>query len=386
MFVLGLFSDRVAQVPKSGIREIFDLAQSMSGVIDLGIGEPDFNAPNFVAEAAKKSIDEGFGKYTANAGLLELREEIARKLRQENGIAVDPKTELIVTSGATQAIFVVMNCLLNPGDEVLLPTPLFVAYKNSAALAGGTSIEVPTLEDEGFALDFEELDKRCTKKAKLLVLNSPCNPTGSVMKKNAIERACEFAAQHNLHIISDEIYEKYLYDGARHFSPGSIAEFRGRVITINGFAKTFGMTGWRLGYAAASSNIVNSMVRFNMYNAVCATSFVQRAGIVALKHSLSFFKPILTRYKEKRDIACDLLDRLGWDYQRPRGSFYVFPRIPKKYGRSFSFSKRLLESNKVATIPGSAFGDAGEGHIRISFSLEKQKLRAGLDRIDKFVK
>ncbi len=291
-----------------------------------------------------------------------------------------------MTSGATQAIFVVMNCLLNPGDEVLLPAPLFVAYKNSAMLAGGTCVEVPTVEYEGFALDFGEMEKRCSRKTKLLVINSPCNPTGSVLKKDSIEKACEFAVEHNLYIISDEIYEKYLYDGARHFSPGSIAEFRERVITINGFAKTFGMTGWRLGYAAGSSDIVNSMIRFNMYNAVCATSFVQTAGIAALKHSLSFFKPILRRFEEKRDFVCNYLDRLGWDYQEPRGSFYVFPKIPHQYGSSLSFSMRLLKTNKVATIPGSAFGDAGEGHIRISFSVEKPKLRAGLNRIEKYVR
>jgi len=362
------------------------MAQSMTDVIDLGIGEPDFNAPNFVRQAAKKSIDQGFGKYTANAGLSELREEISKKLRLENGIIADPKSEVLVTSGATQAIFVVMHCLLNPGDEVLLPTPLFVAYKNSAMLAGGTCVEVPTMEEEGFALDFGEMERRCSKKAKLLVLNSPCNPTGSVLKKEAVEKACEFAAEHNLYIISDEIYEKYLYNGARHFSPAAIAEFRERVITINGFAKTFGMTGWRLGYAAASPDIVNSMLRFNMYNAVCATSFVQTAGIAALKHSQSFFKPILRRFEGKRDYVCNYLDHLGWNYQKPKGSFYFFPRIPQKYGSSLSFSKKLLESNKVATIPGTAFGDSGEGHIRISFSAEKPKLRAGLNRIEKYVR
>ena len=332
---MGLFSERVTRVPKSGIREIFDMAQSMKDVIDLGIGEPDFNAPNFVRQAVKKSIDQGFGKYTANAGLLELREEIAKKLRLENGIVADPKSEVIVTSGATQAIFVVMNCLLNPGDEVLLPTPLFVAYKNSAMLAGGTCVEVPTLEDEGFALDFGEMEKRCSKKAKLLVLNSPCNPTGSVVKKEAIEKACEFAVEHNLYIISDEIYEKYLYDGARHFSPGSIAEFRERVITINGFAKTFGMTGWRLGYAAASPDIVNSMLRFNMYNAVCATSFVQVAGIAALKHSLSFFKPILRRFEEKRDYVCNYLDTSGLELSKAKRLVLCFPEYSREIWEFF---------------------------------------------------
>jgi aminotransferase len=358
----------------------------MNGVIDLGIGEPDFNAPYFVRVAAKKSITEGFGKYTANAGLLELREVIARKLHSENEIIADPKSEILVTSAATQAIFVVMNCLLNPGDEVLLPAPFFVAYKNSAMLAGGTCVEIPSKEDQGFALDLEDMERHCSKRTKLLVLNSPCNPTGSILQKDAIEKACEFATRHNLYIISDEIYEKYLYDGVKHFSPASISEFRDRVITVNGFAKTFGMTGWRLGYATANSEIINAMIRFNMVNAVCATSFVQTAGIAALDHSLSFFKPILARFKRKLDLVCDSLDYLGWDYQKPRGAFYVFPRIPKKYMNSFFYSKKLLESNRVATIPGSAFGLAGENHIRISFSLKESNLRAGLDRIKKLEK
>ena len=265
-------SDRLARVPKSGIREIFDIAQSMTGVVNLGIGEPDFSAPTFVTAAAKKAISEGYGHYTSNAGLPELREEISKKLKRENNVVVDPKSEIIVTAGATQAIFAALCCILNPGDEVLLPTPLFPAYASCANLAGASCIQVPTLEDERFELDAVALEQRCSKKTKLLIINSPCNPTGSAYSRKSIERACDVAASHDLYIMSDEIYEKFLYEDQAHFSPASISEFHKKVITINGFSKTFGMTGWRLGYAAADPEITTAMIRFNMYNAVCANT------------------------------------------------------------------------------------------------------------------
>lgn len=380
-----LISERLAQVPKSGIREIFDIAQSMTGVINLGIGETDFGAPAFVAAEAKKAISQGYGKYTPNAGLPELREQISKKLKTENNIVADPESEIVVTSGATQAIFVALNCLLNPGDEVLLPTPLFPAYGSCVKLAGATCVEVPTIEDERFGLDLDALEQKCSRRTKVLVINSPCNPTGSVFARKSIEKACELAAAHDLYVISDEIYEKFLYEDAIQFSPASIPEFRERVITINGFSKTFGMTGWRLGYAAANPEIISAMVRYNMYNAVCANSFTQVAGIAALKHPPSFFKPILSRYKKKQQTVCSYLDGMGWEYQRPHGSFYVFPKLPSRIeNNSMAYSKQLLQSRKVATIPGSSFGAAGEHHVRISFSVQDSHLRKGLDRVKKF--
>lgn len=249
-------------------------------------------------------------------------------MRRENGIIADPNTEIMMTSGATQAIFVAMNTLLNPGDEVLLPTPLFSAYKYSALSAGGVPVELPTIENQGFVLDHKAIESSCTTKTKILVLNSPCNPTGTVFERKDIEHVCEIADRHGLIVISDEIYEKYLYNGATHFSPASKDEFRERVITINGFSKIFAMTGWRLGYAAAKDKIITAMTRYNMYNAVCASSFVQAAGVAALKHSLSFFKPILIEFSRKRKMIGEYLDQLRFDYQMPGGAFYFFPRIP----------------------------------------------------------
>ncbi|HKW05844.1 MAG TPA: pyridoxal phosphate-dependent aminotransferase, partial [Nitrososphaerales archaeon] len=318
-------ANRISSIPKSGIREIFDIASSQRGVINLGIGEPDFDTPKFIRDSAKEAIERGCHKYTTNSGMLELRNEISKKLKKENGIDLDPGSEIIVTSGATQAIFVAMHCLLNPGDEVLMPSPVFVAYMQSVKIAGGTPVEVPMKEEENYALSVKTLEKAVTKRTKLLVLNSPCNPTGTVYSRNAVEEASAFAERHGLTIVSDEIYEDFLYEDARNYSPASKPEFRDRILTINGFSKTFAMTGWRLGYAAGPEKLINAMTRYNMYNQVCATTVAQVAGIAALKGSRSFFKPILERYSSCRRIALKLLDKLGLEFAMPQGAFYIFP-------------------------------------------------------------
>ncbi|MCL4519128.1 MAG: pyridoxal phosphate-dependent aminotransferase [Thaumarchaeota archaeon] len=381
-----IVADRLEHIPRSGIREIFDTAQSMGRYINLGIGEPDFRTPKFVADAAIRSINSGFNKYTANSGLPELRYEISRKLRRENGIDADPESEVIVTAGATQAILVIMQCILNPGDEIILPTPVFTAYKFSAKLAGGITIEVPLDEENGYSIDWERMDQAVSKKTKALVINSPCNPTGSVLSRTDIRRACEFADEHNLYLISDEIYEKFLYDKAKHFSPGSLEEFKERIITVNGFSKTYAMTGWRLGYAVAAKDLVNAFIRYNMYNAVCAPSFAQRAAITALRHSLAFFKPVLKEFDLRRKIVCSAFEELDWRMVRPSGAFYAFPSISNYPGNSFDFSMEFLRKYRVATVPGSSFGSAGERHIRICYALEERKLRRALNLLHRFVR
>jgi aminotransferase len=379
-------ASRISSIPKSGIREIFDLATERKNVINLGIGEPDFETPTFVRNAAKRAIDAGYHKYTPNAGMSALKKEIARKLRQENGISVDPETEVLVTAGATQAIFVALHCLLNPGDEVVMPSPLFVAYRQITRIAGGTPIEVPMNEANDYKLDARSLEKKITSRTKLIVINSPCNPTGIVYNRKEIEEVCELTNKCGLYLLSDEIYEKFLYDKAEHFSPASKLEFKNRIITINGFSKTFAMTGWRLGYASANEEIINAMTRYNMYNSVCANSIAQMAGIASLRRSSSFFKPILNRYRRSRAMALELLDKMGLEYATPEGAFYVFPNISKITNDSTTYAKRLLFEENVATIPGSAFGGAGEGHLRISYSIEEKHLEEGMGRIARFNK
>lgn len=377
-------ANRISSIPKSGIREIFDIASSQEGVINLGIGEPDFNTPKFIRDSAKKAIDRGCHNYTTNSGMLELRSEISKKLKKENGMDVDPRSEIIVTSGATQAIFVAMHCLLNPGDEVLMPSPVFVAYMQSVKIAGGTPVEVPMKEEENYALSVKSLEKAVTKRTKLLVLNSPCNPTGTVYSRNAMEEASAFAEIHGLTIVSDEIYEDFLYEDTRSYSPASKPEFRDRILTINGFSKTFAMTGWRLGYAAGPEKLISAMTRYNMYNQVCATTIAQIAGIAALRGSRSFFKPILKRYSNCRRTALELLDKLGLEFAMPQGAFYIFPNISKIATDSMAYAKRLLLEERVAVTPGSAFGRAGEGHIRLSYSQNEETLQKATKRISRF--
>lgn len=378
-------SRRIANIRRSGIREIFDLSQRIPDLINLGIGEPNFETPGFVSDAAKLAIDQGFDKYTQNTGLPELREQISRKLKRENGVTADPEKEIIVTSGATQAIFVVMNCLLNPGDEVLIPTPAFTAYEYAASIAGGKPVQVPLRQEDDYRLDPEQFRKRCSKKAKIIVLNSPCNPTGAVYSRRDIVALAELAIEKKITLVSDEIYERYLYEGASAFSPASKEDFRPNVVTINGFSKTFAMTGWRLGYAVATEDLIGAFTKFNMYDAVCAGSIAQKAGIAALKAGRSdYFRRVIKNYEIARSITCGYLDEMGLPYSKPKGAFYVFPDVTKVSKDSVSYCKDLLTECHVATIPGASFGKVGEGHIRLSFSSDAESLRTGLEKMQSF--
>lgn len=374
------FSNRLKGVAASGIRRIFDLSQGMPGLINLGIGEPDFTTPQFVRDALKEATDSGFNRYTPNRGMLELRAQLAKKLKRENGIDADPAKEVIVTAGATQAILVLMCSLLNEGDEVIIPTPAYPAYHAAARLAGGTPIEVPMGEADGYALNSRRLERAYTKRTKLLVLNSPGNPTGVVYSRSEIVEACTSAVANRLSVLSDEIYESFVYGGASHFSPASVREFKERVVTVNGFSKTFAITGWRLAYAVANENVIDAMTRYNMYDAVCASSIAQVAGIAALKGSKSFLRPVVRDYDGRRKMVCKSLHEIGMPYVEPTGAFYVFPRIDGA-ASSEAFSFDFLSRHKVATVPGSSFGRGGEGHIRISYAVNEEKLKEALGRL-----
>jgi aminotransferase len=378
------FSKRVESVTTSGTRKIFELSQGMPGLINLGIGEPDFPTPRFVREALKDAVDSGFNRYTSNRGLPELRDQIAKKLKRENGIDADPRKEVLVTAGVTQAILAVMNSLLNVGDEVVIPTPAFSAYQAAVRLAGGKPVEVPMGETDGYRLDSKKLEKAYNKRTKLLVLNSPGNPTGVVYNQDEIAEACAGATAMGIHVLSDEVYEKFVYDSASHFSPASVSDFRGRVITVNGFSKTFAITGWRLGFAVADEKLIDMMTRYNMYNAVCASSIVQVAGIAALRGPKSYLKPVLREYERRRDLVSRSLHDIGMSFTEPRGAFYVFPRINGTGSDSEVFSRQFLARYKVATIPGSSFGRGGEGHIRLSYALGEDKLGEAMTRLSKF--
>jgi aminotransferase len=377
-------SQRVRDVAPSGIRRIFDLSQGVKGLINLGIGEPDFDVPQFIREALKEATDSGTNRYTQNRGVPELRAQIAKKLKAENGIDADPDKEVIVTAGATQAILVMMNSLLNEGDEVVIPSPAFPAYQAAVRLAGGIPVEVITSDADGYRLDSNRLEKAFSKRTRLLVLNSPGNPTGAVFSQADMTEACAAATARGLYVLSDEVYEKFVYGGAVHFSPASIGEFKDRVVTVNSMSKTFAMTGWRLGYAVANEKLVDAMTRYNMYNAVCASSIVQAAGITALKGSRGFLKPILEEFDKRRRFICRSLKEIGMKFVAPRGAFYVFPKIGRGASDSNAFSRDFLSRFKVATVPGASFGRGGEGHIRISYALGEGKLAEAMARLSKF--
>lgn len=373
------------KLPISGIRRIFELAEKVSDVVNLSIGEPDFPTPKNIKEAAKKAVDEGFTRYTPNPGFLELREAIAEKLKKENNIHADPKDEVVVTAGSTQAIFLLISVIIDEGDEVLIPTPAFVAYAPVTLFAGGKPVEVPMVEEEGYKIDVDLLKRKLTKRTKLFILNSPCNPTGSVLTRKNIEEVIQLAMEHDIYVLSDEMYEKYIYDG-EHFSPASLEGVKDRVITVNGFSKTYAMTGWRIGYYVAPKHIVNEAIKLQMYNAVCPVSFIQKAAVEALKGPQDFIKNVIKEYDEKRRLAYKLLKEMeGVEVVEPKGAFYIFPRIT--YAKdSNKFCEELLIRYKVAVVPGSAFGESGEGHIRISYATSKEKLELGLRRLSDFLK
>jgi aspartate/methionine/tyrosine aminotransferase len=349
-------------------------------------GEPDFDTPSHINEAAKTALDKGFTHYTSSQGLLELRTELAKKLEIDNGVTADPDTEIIVTAGACCAINLALLALANPGDEVLLPDPSWPHYEPCARLADATIVHYPMREEDGFVPDPDVIRTLITPKTKILLLNSPSNPTGSVTSASTMEEIASLVEQHNLIVISDEVYEKLVYDGMRHQSFGAISGMRDRTVTVNAFSKTYAMTGWRLGYAIASADVVAEMAKLNLYANTCANSIAQVAGIAALRGPQDHVtkmaaeydrrrKFVLARLKEIRNISC----------REPKGAFYAFPNIQKLGMNSLDFCMHLLEKGKVSTVPGSAFGKQGEGHLRISYATSMENLKKGLDRFEAVV-
>ncbi|AIF69639.1 aminotransferase [Palaeococcus pacificus DY20341] len=381
-------SDMLELVNPSEIRKLFDLAQGVEGLISLGIGEPDFDTPKHIKEYAKEALDKGLTHYGPNAGILELREAIAEKFKRDNGIDVDPKTQVMVTVGANQALLMGFATFLKDGDEVLIPSPMFVSYAPAVLLAGGKPIEVPTYEENEFRLSIEDLKKYVTPKTKALIINSPNNPTGAVLTKKDVEEIADFAVEHDLMILSDEVYEYFVYDGVKNYSIASLNGMFDRVITINGFSKTFAMTGWRLGFVAAREDIIEKMVRFQMYNSTCAVTFAQVAAAKALRDERSWkaLEDMKNEYERRRNLVWKRLNEMGLHTVKPKGAFYIFPRIRDTGLKSKEFSELMIKEARVALVPGSAFGKAGEGFIRISYATAYEKLEEAMDRIEKVLK
>ena len=381
-------SDRLELVNPSEIRKLFDLAQGVEGLISLGIGEPDFDTPEHIKEYAKEALDKGMTHYGPNAGLMMLREALAWKLKEQNGIEVDPKTQIMVTVGANQAFLMGFAAFLKDGEEVLIPSPMFVSYAPTVLLAGGKPVEVPTYEENEFRLSVDDLEKHVTDKTRAIIINSPNNPTGAVLTKKDLEEIADFAVEHDLIIFSDEVYEHFVYDGVKNYSIASLDGMFERTLTINGFSKTFAMTGWRLGFVAAPEWIIERMTRFQMYNSTCPVTFAQYAAAKALKDERSWkaVEEMRNEYDRRRHLVWKRLNEMGLPTVKPKGAFYIFPRVRDTGLTSKEFSELMLLEAKVAVVPGSAFGSAGEGYIRISYATAYEQLEEAMDRMEKVLK
>ena len=383
-------SKRVQKIAPSATLQITAKAKAMKAqgidVIGLGAGEPDFDTPQYIKEALYKAVKEGFVYYTPAQGIPELRKAIAEKLERDNKISYSPDREIIVTPGAKHALYEAVLAITNPGDEILIPTPCWVSYEPMVQLAEGKPVFIPTYERDEFQLNREAVEKKITKKTKAIILNSPNNPTGAVFEKSDIKAVAELCIEHNLIAISDEIYEKIIYE-AKHVSIASLPEMKERTITVNGFSKAYSMTGWRLGYAAAPQKIIEAMNRIQEHSVSCATSFVQKAGIAALQSSQECVRDMVVEFKKRRDVIVKRLNEIpDVTCVKPRGAFYAFANFSAYEKNSLKLANFLLKKAGVAVIPGSAFGAGGEGFLRLSYATNMENLEEGVDRIGEALK
>jgi aspartate/methionine/tyrosine aminotransferase len=376
----------VQAVPHSSIRKMFNIASSMDDVINFGIGEPDFRTPANIIQSAKIAMDSGFTHYTANAGLPELREAIADKLERDNGMEVSPNTDVIVTSGGMGALVLAILTLAEKGDEVLLSDPSWCNYASQIILAGAKPIFVPVKEENGFMLRAEDIEKRITDNTKLLILNSPANPTGAVISKEEMDKISELVERTGIYVITDEVYEKLVYEGTRHISLGSYKAIKDRVITINSFSKSYAMTGWRVGFAAGNKEIVGQMIKLQEHTVACVSTISQKAAIEALKGPQDALESMLSSYRRRRSLMLEKLNNIeGIMCKKPMGSFYIFANIKALGKSSEEFALDLLKNKGVCLVPGTAFGKHGEGFVRISYATSEENILEGMDRLKRYI-
>lgn len=370
----------------SGIRKFFDIAQQLDGVISLGVGEPDFHTPWSIRRAAITALEKGKTVYTSNAGLVELRNSISRYTERKIGVKYDPDNEIIVTVGGSEAIDLSIRALVEPGDEVLIVEPCFVCYSPIVELTGGVPVVIQTKLENNFRLTAEELKEKITDKTKLLILPFPNNPTGAVMRKEHLEEIAKVLEGTDIMVLSDEIYAELTYGGQQHVSIASIDGMRERTIMINGFSKAFAMTGWRLGYLCGPNEIVKHMLKIHQYAIMSSPTISQYAAIEALENCDNDVKKMVNEYDMRRRYLVDAFNRLGLECFNPEGAFYVFPCIKSTGLSSEEFCEKLVYSHKVAVVPGNAFGQSGEGFIRVSYAYSLNHLKEAISRIEDFLK
>jgi aminotransferase len=376
-------SDRVRQLGLSPIREFFERAAKMSDVVRLEIGDSSFPTPEYIREACKRALDEGITRYTSFSGLRELRAAISEKLARENGVTADPDHEIVITPGGTGAIYQAVQACINPGDEVLLPSPGWPQFTPITKLAGGTPVYYPCRPADGFQPRVENVAPLVSPRTKLIILNSPSNPAGSTIAPDQLEALCQLVTKSNLVLLSDEVYEKILFDGERHLSPASLPGMRERTITVNAFSKAFAMTGWRVGYAAGPAAMIESMAKLNLYTNVHPNSLAQHAAVTALRSaSEELQQEMLARYQERRDFVVRRLNAIpGISCLPPKGSIFAFANIEDIGMPSIEFANLLLERGRVAVVPGAGFGPDAEGYMRLCFAQSMEDLEKGMDRI-----
>ncbi len=375
---------KVTQIEPSGIRKFFDIVSEMQDAISLGVGEPDFDTPWSVREEGIYSLERGRTFYTANAGLKELRIEIGNYISRKYDLHYDAVHEIMVTVGGSEAIDLALRAMVDPGDEVLIPQPSYVSYLPCAVMADAKPVIINLKEENEFKLTRKELEESITDKTKILVLPFPNNPTGGIMTKKELEELVPVIIEHDLYVISDEIYAELTYKG-RHVSIASLPGMHDRTVTINGFSKAFAMTGWRLGYAIAPKMIMDQMIKLHQFAIMCAPTNSQFAAVEALKNCDDEVAKMVEAYDQRRRFLIDALRGMGLECFEPFGAFYVFPSI-KKFGLSSDeFASRLLREEKLAVVPGTAFGDCGEGFLRISYAYSLTDLKKGLERLQRFI-
>lgn len=378
-------SERVANLKPSGIRRFFDIVATMEDVISLGIGEPDFVTPQPILQAGINSLQDGETHYTSNSGLMALRSALAEHLYQRYGVEYDPVKEIVITVGVSEALYLAMTALLDPGDEVIIPTPCFVSYQAEAILAGGVPFELPTFAEDQFELRPTALEAAINPRTKAALIAYPNNPTGAVASRETLMALAEIAEKHDLIVISDELYDQLIYD-VPHVCFPSLPGMWERTILLGGFSKNYAMTGWRIGFAAAPASILQGLLRVHQYTIMSAPTTAQAAAVVAIKNGNQYVEDMRSEYDRRRRLIVSGLNNLGLSTVEPHGAFYAFPSIAATGMDGETFAQKLLQEERVAVVPGSAFGAGGEGYVRCSYATAYEKIEEALRRMEKFMR
>jgi len=381
-----LVAPHIASLPKSGIRDFFDLVSTMKDVISLGIGEPDFVTPWNIRENALYSIERGHTHYTSNLGMLPLRKEICNYLSSDFGVHYNPANECIVTVGVSEALDLVIRAITSPGDEIVYHEPCYVSYNAEVKMAHGIPVAVETREENDFALDPDDLEKAITPKTRAILLNFPCNPTGATLTLEQTKHIAEIAVKHDLIVLADHIYSELTYDGPMTPSIATMPGMKERTVFLHGFSKAFAMTGFRIGYACGPAEIIDAMMKIHQYSMLCAPITAQEAALEALRSGRPDMEAMRFEYRDRRNVIVEGFNSMGLHCFKPAGAFYVFPNITSTGLSSMEFAKKLLMSKKVAVVPGSAFGPCGEGFVRCSYATSMEGIKEALAKIAEFIK